>query len=283
MKYCLAVLAEVDAILRGSGRVLIASDFDGTLCPIAPTPSEVAVAPATLEILRRAAACPRLSLAVISGRELSDIRRRVPLEIVFAGNHGLEVSGRGIDFEHEGARQLRASLTGACEALGAVLREWPAAWIEDKGLSATLHFRQVQPHHDHALLFAARRALSAGGSQLALRVGNRALELRPKVPWEKGHALEYIREKAGPFEGCICLGDDTTDESMFRANRDQLNIRIGRSARTAATHYLQDPGEVTILLSHIVDIAGSAPRPAGYAASAAAALGFNECGTLAEG
>lgn len=254
MRYGLAQLREIDAMLSGASRILIATDFDGTLCPIAEAPAEVRVTPAMLEILRHAADCRRLTLAVISGRSLDDVKRRLPLDIIFAGNHGLEVSGRGVTFEHSGARELRPVLTAGCQALADALQEWPAAWVEDKGLSATLHFRKVDQRHHNLLLFAARRSLGKFGTQLALRVGKRALEIRPRVAWDKGSAMQHIRENAGPFDMCISIGDDRTDETMFRANPDALNIRIGCAQGSSATHYLLDSGEVAILLSHIIDL-----------------------------
>ena len=50
------------------------------------------------------------------------------------------------------------------------------------------------------------------------RVRNRALEIGPRVPWDKGKALRCIRANEGPFDACVCVGDERTDESMFRAN-----------------------------------------------------------------
>ena len=272
MKYCLSALPEIDIMLRSAKRILIATDFDGTLCPIADAPSEVHVSPATLEILRYALLCQRLSLAVISGRALADVRVRLPLDITFAGNHGLEIAGRQLNFEHAGARQLGPSLAAAREALTNAMHQWPAAWLEDKGLSATLHFRKVDRRHHNSLLFAARRCLGTFGPQLALRVGKCALEVRPRVPWNKGTALQYILEKTGPFDGCVCIGDDRTDETMFRANRGQVNIRIACTRRTDATHYLANAGEVAILLSHIVDVCNSEALPlwSGQASSVSA-------------
>ncbi len=261
MKYCLAALPEIDPILRAAGRILIATDFDGTLCPIVDVPSQASVAPATLEILQQASDCNRLTVAVISGRALADVKRRVPLDITFAGNHGLEISGGGVEFEHAEARQLRPVLAAACEVLTGVVRKWPTAWIEDKGLSATLHFRQVDQRRHNSLLFAARHSLGTFGSQLALRAGNRALEIRPKVQWDKGSALQYIREKSGPFDTCISIGDDRTDETMFRANRGQLNIRVGCVSGSAATHYLSDSAEVALLLSHVINVCNSEALP----------------------
>ena len=251
MRHFLTALSEIDTMLDGDGRVLIAADFDGTLCPIENQPGDVRVASSMVETLRRATACKRLTMAVISGRALSDVRGRLPLDIIFAGNHGLEIAGGGLNFEHETARQLRFAIAGACEALTGLQRQWPAVWIEDKGLSATLHFRKVEPRSDYSLLFDARRCLRAFGPQLALRVGKRALEVRPKVQWDKGNALKYIRERKGPFKATICIGDDRTDESMFRVNGDHLNIRIGDAKPTGATDYLANPDEVSILIAYI--------------------------------
>ena len=48
---------------------------------------------------------------------------------------------------------------------------------------------------------------------------------------------------------------------MFRANSGQMNIRIGHpGSRSAATHYLLDPAEVAIVLSHIVDLCAAGTR-----------------------
>jgi trehalose 6-phosphate phosphatase len=233
--------------------LLVVSDFDGTLCPIADSPAEVRLGAAMAEILNRLAVCDRTALAVISGRSLADIASRVPANATVSGNHGLEISGPGMNFRHSEAAALRPDLAAACDALREAMRIWPGAWVEDKGLSATAHYRRVPGKHHRCLLQVARRALRGFGNRLALRVGNNALEVRPRVAWDKGAALEYIRQSAGPFDVCICMGDDRTDETMFRANQDGLNIKVGRGQPSAASYQLIDPGEVAIFLSHVLD------------------------------
>lgn len=263
MKHALVAFDEVVERLRGANRVLIASDFDGTLCPIAVRASQVFLAPDTVAALRRLESCDRLSLAVISGRALEDVRSRVPLDLIFAGNHGLEIAAGAVSFSHPAAIRLRPLLAQAQRRLAGLDRHWPGAWMECKDLSLTLHYREVAESRRHSLHAAARRGLKPFAPHLAFRAGLMALEIRPKVNWEKGHALDYIQENLGPFELSVCLGDDTTDESMFRANRDQVNIRIGAPRRTAATYYLSDPREVAVFLARIADVrAGSPASPA---------------------
>ena len=216
----------------------------------------VAPSPALLDTLERAAMSQFLTVAVISGRAVGDLQSRLPLDIFFAGNHGLQITGRGLNYVHPGARQLRFSLSGACESLARIVHQWPGAWIENKGLSATLHFREVEPCHHAALLVAVGNALTGLGRHLDLSAGKLAVEIRPNVCWDKGSALRYIQNQAGPFDLCIGLGDDPGDEAMFRANYGQFNIRVGSVRLAGATHSLADPGEVAALLAKIVELRG---------------------------
>jgi trehalose 6-phosphate phosphatase len=266
MKYALAHLPELDELLYGARRVLIATDFDGTLCPICELPENVRLSPGMVAVLRAISACDRMVLAVISGRALSDIACRVPVPAVIAGNHGLEISGGGIVFENPEARGLRPTLEQACDALASALRPWSGAWVEDKYLSATVHFRLVEPHSHRCVLRAARNALASFGRSFALRAGNHALEVRPNVNWEKGSALGFICRESGPFDVVITLGDDRTDETMFGGAPGHVDIKVGPARPTRAAFHLSDSADVAIFLSHVLDFCRlRAPAAAGAA------------------
>jgi len=249
-------MPEIEPLIRGARRVLIASDFDGTLCPIATSPAAVRFDPGTTEVLTRLASSQRVAVAVITGRALADIRSRVPLKIALAGNHGLEIAGPGFSYEHPLASELRSSLLRASDTLRRATGVWAGAWVEDKRLSATLHFRNVELKHHDKLITAARRSFDSRTESFVLRAGNRVLDVIPKLSWNKGRALRYIQERTGPFDITFCFGDDRTDESMFRANRGQFSIRVGRKTRSSkASYYLDDSKEVAEFLSHMVTLA----------------------------
>ena len=208
---CLSAIREIERKLAGARRVLIASDFDGTLSPIAESPGEVQVAPEMLDILRRIASCAQLELAIISGRDISDVSSRLPVPATFAGNHGLEIRGDGFVFAHPGARALRPQLASAVDILAADIACWNGAWVEDKGLTATVHYRAVKSSEQVAVEMAVRERVSRLDGPFILGEGKKALEIRPDVEWDKGAAFKLIREHCGPFDLCICLGDDRTD------------------------------------------------------------------------
>ncbi len=266
MKHYLSSLARIDDAISSASRILIASDFDGTLCPIEPSPDGVLLSDAATETLWKLIDSG-ITIAIISGRSLDDLAQRVPFDIILAGNHGLEIHCDGINFTQPAAASMESHVRNACEALKPVVGAWPGAWVENKGLSATVHYRNLQNPDICAFLFAVRRRLSEFGTKFAYRAGKKAFEIRPKVGWDKGSALEYIQTRKGPFDLCICLGDDRTDESMFRANRGQVNIRVGGSGSSAATEYVADAQEAIAFLDHIATthavVAGAESRLVG--------------------
>ena len=138
--------------------------------------------------------------------------------IVFAGIHGLEFSGAEIpDFRHPDLRHYRERL----DTLAAELRQIapPGAWVEEKGASLTLHFRQAAPNTFDGLVEQARARIQQAGFQA--RDASFAVEARPPIGWDKGHAvLHILRARYGPAWSAsvrpIYIGDDDTDEDAFR-------------------------------------------------------------------
>jgi trehalose 6-phosphate phosphatase len=256
MRHALNGLPEIERMLEGANRVLLATDFDGTLCPIANNPASVVVPAAMLEVLEQLHWSERFVLAIVSGRSLADITSRLSIPTIFAGNHGLEIEGPGMRFVHEESRRVVSELVLACGEMTDAIRHWRGAWVEDKVLTATVHYRGVDPMDQYKVVLAVRRAMAPFGGLFGMRAGKCAVEIHPRIPWGKGSAVTWIREKFGlSGEPCICMGDDRTDESMFEANAGQVNIRVGPAAHSAAEWYLSDPVEVATLLGHLAHTA----------------------------
>src|SRR5688500_16757169 len=95
-------------------RLLLASDFDGTLAPLAPTPAEAVLPAETRTVLRRLHACPGVHLAINSGRALADVQMHVGIEgLFYVGNHGLELSGPGITLHNPHVSKAHGELERA--------------------------------------------------------------------------------------------------------------------------------------------------------------------------
>jgi trehalose-phosphatase len=238
-----ALLSLPDIVSRiGSRPLLIATDFDGTLCPIAESPSAVRVPCVIAELLDDLRGSGRAEVAVISGRSLPDLETHAPVNAILAGNNGLEIRGPGFDFQHPVAVQRRAQIQQAREHICEAIARWPGAWIEDKGLTITAHFRAVDPRYQSAVVSAVRRSIASFGLTVGARAGKKCLEVHPRCGWNKGDALEVIKSRFADRDAVVlCAGDDRMDETMFRVNLDGVNIRVGPADGSVATYTIRDP------------------------------------------
>jgi trehalose-phosphatase len=245
--------SRVERICR-RGPVLIATDFDGTLTPIVQTPEAASLSRLVLHVLRRLNSTPGCTLMIVTGRSLDDIRVRVPLPCIWAGNHGLEIEGPGFALRHPAAIAMRRRLESACLRLSQALRLWPGATVESKGLTATVHYRQVRADQQRAVRLIVRRTMAIEGNAFGLRSGKMAIEIYPKTDWDKGSAVQWARQRLGLTEdACICIGDDRTDESMFRRCPGAITVAVGAPRLTAAEFLVGEPDEVHALLASAAD------------------------------
>ena len=243
---------------RGGAGLLLLSDYDGTLTPIVRRPEAAGLDDDTRGLLAALARAPRVAAGVISGRALEDLRGRVRVPgVVYAGAHGLEVEGAGLAFHHPEATRLATGLAALAEALARRLASLRGVWVEPKGLTVALHYREAPAGAAPALRRIARAAVEASGLPVELLPGKRVIEIRPAVGWTKGDCALWLRDALAPrvvgrWVATLYLGDDTTDEQVFTALKGQgLTVRVGRG-RTAADFRLKDAREVRWLLARLL-------------------------------
>ena len=252
MQHLLSNLGDFERIVRSKSHLLLATDFDGTLCSIAPSPAEVKVPRRAHELLRELAATEETTVAIVTGRALGDIMSLLRLNAVYAGNHGLEITGRGIQYNHAQAEAARELLTTICSGLEVSLASWKGAWVENKGLTATVHYRAIHDCDENTVVLAVRAHMQRFDAVFALRGGRKSVEIYPRVTWGKGEAVRYIREHLGLTDGlCVCVGDDETDESMFAAFPGGGLCPGDAGQASRAAYYLNDCPEVLTMLEYL--------------------------------
>ena len=140
------------------------------------------------------------------------------------GNHGLQITGPDTEYSHPEAVQLQSLLRTLAQDLQQELETIPGAWVEDKGLTLTVHTREVPTAYvalvQRRVLRLLRSALEA--RTLVLRTGKAVLEVRPAIKWDKGSALRWIVDhmclkRSASHMFPIYIGDDETDEDAFQA------------------------------------------------------------------
>jgi trehalose 6-phosphate phosphatase len=251
----------VDTIARGpEGPRLLLFDYDGTLCEFAPTPDAAFMPARRRELLRRLAARPGVTVGVVSGRRLEDVRRRVGLEppVVYAGLHGLEIDGVRRRFVHERLDSAQLFMREFRRELKDDVGDLAGIVVENKHASVTLHFRMAAPEQrvlaERALARLTERPLREG--QIRLQRGDNACEVLPNLPWHKGDAVRWLQELQAEVRGTtpwtLYVGDDHTDENAFRTIRDAgVTVVVGQR-RSAARYRLGNPAEVEQLIECLV-------------------------------
>ena len=222
-------------------RAALFLDVDGTLAPIVARPEDARVPDETRSLLRGLIARYGL-VACVSGRASADARRIVGVEeLVYVGTHGLELA--------PGAAAWREQIERFANTV-----DWPPEWIEDKGLSLSLHYRQ-SPEPEQSRLALKRVAEAAEEVGLHARFGRMTLEILPPVEADKGSAVRSLLEQRG-LERALYAGDDTTDLDAFRALEGlELGVCVALSSSEApaglieaADIVLAGPDELVALL-----------------------------------
>ena len=219
-------------------------DVDGVLAPIVPRPEDARVPDETRDELRR------LHVPLRARRLHLRTRRRrmrarvvgVP-ELVYVGNHGLELS----DEAETWGRKLQDFVADL---------DWPAT--EDKGLTASLHYRGMP---DEA---AARTALEdvkrrAEHEGFVARFGRRVLELLPPLDVDKGTAVRQLLGERGLTAGALCgRRHDGPGRLSRRSTASSSAVRIAVASAEGPAELLQaadltvsSPAELLALLRRL--------------------------------
>jgi trehalose 6-phosphate phosphatase len=190
----------------------ILTDIDGTLAPIVPTPDMSEVPAELREHLRRLSE-RYLLVAGISGRKTEDAFDLVGLaDVVYFGNHGFEIlRGGEVEVVPEALRYLEK--VEELEKRSREELEPLGAFVEEKGITASIHYRNAPPEVGERSVEFVRRE----GERLGLRitVGRGVVEARPPIRADKGTAVRTLVEEYSPERGMF-IGDDTTDLDAFR-------------------------------------------------------------------
>jgi len=240
-------------------RMLLALDFDGTLAPIVPQPDQARLLPRARRAMQRLLGRADMLIAIVSGRALADARERVGLEgVYYAGNHGLEIEGPGVERIHPEALEATHAVAECRVALEREFAAEPDVLVEDKHLSLSVHFRLVADEAREAGIRTRVAQCCGGKSGLRLTEGKKVVEVRPDVEWDKGRATNFLVATLLDSSDApvIYVGDDRTDEDAFVALRgrgDGVLVAPSPVEQSAATAYVRSPDEVVVLLERLAD------------------------------
>jgi trehalose 6-phosphate phosphatase len=235
-------------------------DFDGTLSDIVDDPDSARpVAGATEALEKLAARCP---VAVLSGRDLADVTKRVGVSGVwYAGSHGFELTAPdGTHHQNDDATAAIPVLEQAAGQLRDQLGGIAGVVVEHKRFGVAVHYRNAERDRVGEVLAAVRAA--GRRDELRVTTGREVIELRPDLDWDKGKTLrwviDHLHEAGSGSLTPVYLGDDITDEDAFdavRADGVPILVRHGDDGdrATAALFALDSPARAGEFTDRLAD------------------------------
>jgi trehalose 6-phosphate phosphatase len=227
-------------------------DVDGTLIDLAPTPDAVVVPDGLIETLERLSLRLGGALALVSGRALGTLDGLfAPWRFPGAGQHGgeIRVAPHAPPIVHADGQAV-AIATARLEMVAGTL---PGVFVEPKGVSTAIHFRQA-PQAESAIRAALPRVLAGLETRLEASSAKMAFDIRTRG-LTKGTAISVLCSTA-PFAGRtpVMVGDDRTDEDGFAevAARGGAGVLVGTPRATLAHWRLDSPAATRQWLDTLV-------------------------------
>ena len=255
-----AVADAVRALVEAGGRLLVVSDFDGTLSPITMDPLGARIVPLARSALRRLARIAerrpdRLSVVVLSGRSALDVAGRVRVGgVSYHGNHGIEAGALERGYRAErlavAADPALAGFVPRANRLGTTVAtrlgrpDW--LFVEDKGPTVAFHFRQAaDPEAARAALLEAIAAAETelGDHGMVALEGRKVVEFRPTGAGGKGAAVARLVDRLDPA-AVLVLGDDRSDAEAFEVVTAARRAGRIRGLALAVHAAIETPPEV---------------------------------------
>ncbi|XP_050535102.1 uncharacterized protein LOC126902117 [Daktulosphaira vitifoliae] len=244
--------------IGNTNKLALLLDYDGTLAPLAPHPDLAILPVETKSVLERLANMSDVYIAIISGRNVHNVKDMVGIEgLTYAGNHGLEIlHPDGSRFVHPMPKEYEVKVIDLLKSLQEQVCK-DGAWVENKGTLLTFHYREVPVDLRPELASVAQRLIEEAGFKAGQ--AHCAIEAKPPVQWNKGRASLYILRTAFGLDWSeririIYAGDDVTDEDAMQALKGMAaTFRVAQSqiVKTSAERRLPSTDSVLTMLKWV--------------------------------
>ncbi|MEO5977535.1 MAG: trehalose-phosphatase [Chryseolinea sp.] len=233
-----------------SQRRLILLDYDGTLAPFAYRPEDATPSKETLQLLHTLAFDERNHVHIVSGRQHSFLERWLNIRnVTLISEHGAGVRQKNSEWVFKTMDESWKP------AITQILKDFcsssPGSFIENKRFALVWHYRMMDSELG---LVRSKEVLDiimpiAKQANLDVLSGSRVIEVKPNYI-NKGLAISRILEQ-NKYDFIIAVGDDKTDEDMFKVLPDSAyTIKVG-NGYTSARYRILKQDDVPRLLARL--------------------------------
>ena len=252
------VLAAIDA-RPPRARLVVLSDFDGTLASFDVDPTAPRLSDETRHALETLAARRDVTVGLVSGRRVDDLDRRtqLPPHVYLAGLHGSGDSTWRSRMATSRSRRVPRACRSSCRRHQRAVRHRPGVKLEHKGVSVTVHVRAVE-----IAAPAGRASCGDGRGSPVARLGRAQVARRQRSgrvvaehPWTKGDAVRWIVEDIETQRaaaGVVRLLRRRCDRRGRVSRRSVTGSRVVVGQRPSLARLrLNSPADVVAVLAHV--------------------------------
>ena len=255
------LLDELKKRIEYSGKIFLFLDYDGTLARIRKNPLSASLSKNKIKLLKKISNNKKIVLTIISGRTIENLILVSGIsfleKINIAGTHGsqLLIKNKYDLFKKSNICKLIKSIKKDIKNL---LISYPCFKIEDKEVSLAIHYRncsknslQFLPKIKEIINFYEKN------NPIKVMMMKKVIEIIP-TNIDKGQVIKVITKREGYTENSliVCIGDDLTDEYLFKENMKGINIKVAKKIKdkTSASYFLKNTTEVFNFLRIIENI-----------------------------
>lgn len=209
-----------------SSRLLLL-DYDGTLVPFVKNPDDAIPPQPLIEVLKKIKEDKKNTVVINSGRNYQILDQWFKdLDVDLTAEHGAFYKENGV--WHENYKKIEKWDDEIMNILLHAIEKTPRSSLEIKNTSLVWHYRKVDAWLAELREKQLINALIEPCSRLNLQIvsGNKILEIKPTA-FNKGSEIKR-RLAQKNYDFVLAIGDDTTDEDMFRAlPPNGITIKVG--------------------------------------------------------
>lgn len=226
---------EIISAFNSAKKRILFLDYDGTLRNFTPDYASSRVAPpkSLLKILDKLGKKESTEVYIISGRPHGILEKwlgHLPLNLV--AEHGAWIKQNGMWSQQKfSSREFKKAIL---PILKRFTDRTPGALVEEKSSALVWHYRNVATELAYTRRASLRRELGTviDSNEFGIYSGNKIIEIKPRDVHKGETVKRVLKNESSDF--ILCIGDDYTDEDMFRALPDHaFSIRVGYEETTA--------------------------------------------------
>lgn len=242
--------ALLKAYKKSKNRLLLL-DYDGTLVPFSADYKAASPPAAVLTTLDKLKAGQQNDVVLVSGRSSSDLERWfAQLHINLVGEHGAVSKAADSKSWKTSDKAENRWKKAVLPILEEYAHETPSARVENKPHSLVWHYRNAPPYYAQKNIVIIKRLLKPALRTYGLQLcqGNKILEIKdPRL--NKGWVASQWLSKKHDF--VLAIGDDFTDEEMFKAlPASAYSLKVGRG-QTRARYRVANYKDIRTLLNKL--------------------------------